>query len=191
MAVGDPAVAAQARRLVESTSTTTSRSSRGLARRGRQAAVGAGVLVLAVTGVGAAAAAPGSPGWLSWADWLPDTAFVDGPGECPLQEMRVVGQDVSPDDPSVIAARAYLQDLDLDDVDYSAALADQQSMAVTDDEGRPTGELAVDVYPAEELEHSAFVFTISQMVSDELARQGLEDSVSIEGRGSDCTDATP
>lgn len=158
--------------------------------RGRRVATGAGVAALALTGVTAAAAAsPGAPEWLSWVQWPADTSITDGPGHCALHEMRVMPEGTAVDDPAVVAARAYLVELDLDDVDYADELAEQKAMTVTGVGVEPGGQTGEDFFSGEELEYNAYTNAISAMVWAEVERQGLDSEVvSIEGRGTGCAE---
>ena len=160
-------------------------------RTGRRLVVGAGAAVVAFAGVTAAAASPSAPAWLAWADWTPDATVAEPPGMCSTLGLKVVPDGATFDDPGVVAASRYLAGLQLDDVDYSEELVEQRQQVVTLEDGvtQVSGEEA---HTDAELEHFAYWAAVTQMVYDEVERQGLDAShVSIEGHGDGCDPESP
>ncbi|MGY1843504.1 hypothetical protein [Modestobacter sp. SYSU DS0875] len=156
-------------------------------RRARRVAVGASAAVLLGAGVSAAAAAPAAPSWLPWAD-APDAAVVVESPDGQTCDTRI---KVHPDpsvaggdaEPAALAAREYLADLDLAQLDTSAA---RQSMAEA--HVSPQGIDAPEVITAEQLEALALAQTVGDLVREELTRQGLPPAaVHLEGEAH-CTE---
>lgn len=153
----------------------------------RRVAIGSGAAALALVGVTAAAASPLVPEWMG--DFVPDVLVSDGAGSCELQGLAAMPEGTTADDPAVIVARDYLTGLDMADVDYSDELAEQRDTPVSGEDGSASGETAEDVYSEQALRSGAFVSAVSQMVWDEVERQGLDSQlVSIESRGTGCGD---
>lgn len=160
-------------------------------RTGRRLAVGAGAAAVVFAGVSVAAASPSAPAWIAWADWTPDATVSEPPGMCDTLGLKVVPDRAGPDDPGVVAATRYLTGLRLDDVDYSEELVEQRQMLVTLEDG-VTQVLGEDFRSDAELEYHAFYSAVTEMVFDEVRRQGLDAShVSIEGRADGCHPELP
>jgi len=160
-------------------------------RTARRLVVGAGVAAVAFAGVSTAAASPSAPAWLAWADWTPDATVVEPPGTCDRLGIKIVPYGATFDDPGVVAASRYLAGLQLDDVDYSQELIEQQQRLITLEDG-VTQVRGEDFHSDADLEYFAYTSAIDQMVFDEIARQGLDGShVSIEGRAEGCAQDLP
>ena len=143
--------------------------------------------MLTFAGVSVAAASPSAPAWLAWADFTPDATVADTPGECALLAIMVVPDGASADDPGVVAAREYLADLDLKDVDYTDELAAERNNPVVNPDGTPTGLTRSDVQSDSQLEFFAYHSAIIQMVTDEVERQGIDTShLSFESAADGC-----
>jgi len=122
-------------------------------------------------------------------DWIPDVTVTDGVGDCALRGLRVMPEGTGADDPAVVAAREYFLGLDLDDVDFSDELAERRASPVTSEDGSATGKTAGDLSTEESLEFDAYFLAVSQMVWDEVERQGLDsERVSLESRGEECAE---
>lgn len=189
VSTGSPAVRAEVHRMVRASAAEPRQAQYGgHGRSRRRVAVGAGAAAFALMGVTAAAASPVAPAWMT--DWIPDATVTNGVAGCGARGLRVMPEGTSKDDPAVVAAREYLAGLDVDDVDFSDELAAERATPMTGEDGTPTGKTAGDLYTEEELEAGAYVSAVSQMVWDEVHRQGFEsEHVSIESRGEECAES--
>ncbi len=130
-----PQVQREVGALVRAVTAVSAPSRTSRRRSARRLAVGAGAVAVALAGVSTAAASPSAPTWLAWADWGPERMVAEPPGSCALWGLKVVPYGAPEDDPAVVAAREYLADLDLIDVDIADELVEHRSSLVSHVDG--------------------------------------------------------
>jgi hypothetical protein len=165
------------------------------ARRGRRRAATLVLVAGGAIGVGATAAAVDGASLATHLGWRADNAVnhtaSDG-NECHLgfraipEAGMVHGPRTPADDPSVLAAQAYLRTLDLDALDTGATEA---TLRREYEHGTHQGPGAAPDYTDAFFENQAIFVAMVDAVTDELARQGLvvDGKVTFEG-ANECTD---
>jgi hypothetical protein len=118
----------------------------------------------------------------------PDATVADTPGECALLAIELVPDGTGPEFPGLMAARAYLADLDLKEVDYADELAARRVDPIVDSDGAPTGRTASDVDTDSQLEFFAYRSATSAMVFEEVERQGIDPDFAIQSIANGCDD---
>jgi hypothetical protein len=182
-----PQVQREVGALVRAVTAVSAPSRTSRRRSARRLAVGAGAVAVALAGVSTAAASPSAPTWLAWADWGPERMVAEPPGSCALWGLKVVPYGAPEDDPAVVAAREYLADLDLIDVDIADELVEHRSSLVSHVDGVPTRTTAGDLFTDAQLEYTAYNAVITKMIFREVERQGLDPGrMSIESRADGC-----